>query len=36
MAPGMNGYQTYRQIKAVLPEQKAIIASGFPPIKMSD
>jgi len=29
MAPGMNGYQTYRQIKAVLPEQKAIIASGF-------
>ncbi|MFK5926690.1 MAG: transporter substrate-binding domain-containing protein [Desulfuromusa sp.] len=29
MEPGMNGYQTYRQIKGFCPEQKALIASGF-------
>ena len=29
MEPGMNGYQTYRKIKEFLPEQKALIASGF-------
>ncbi len=29
MEPGMNGHQTYQQIKMFLPEQKALIASGF-------
>jgi len=29
MNPGLNGRQTYEQILAVRPEQKAIIASGF-------
>lgn len=29
MDPGINGRQTYEQIIAVRPEQKAIIASGF-------
>jgi PAS domain S-box-containing protein len=29
MEPGMDGLDTYRQILAVHPEQKAIIASGF-------
>ncbi len=29
MEPGMNGYQTYKQIKEFCPEQKALIASGF-------
>ncbi|WP_028584173.1 hybrid sensor histidine kinase/response regulator [Desulfogranum mediterraneum] len=29
MPPGMNGYQTYREICRLYPGQKAIIASGF-------
>lgn len=29
MEPGINGYETYRRIKAFRPEQKAVIASGF-------
>jgi PAS domain S-box-containing protein len=29
MDPGMNGYETYRQIIKMYPGQKAIIASGF-------
>jgi signal transduction histidine kinase/CheY-like chemotaxis protein len=29
MEPGINGHQTYQQIKIFLPEQKALIASGF-------
>ncbi len=29
MEPGINGYQTYKEISALYPGQKAIIASGF-------
>ena len=29
MAEGLNGYQTFREIKKVNPYQKAVIASGF-------
>ena len=29
MEPGINGYQTYKEILKLHPEQKAIIASGF-------
>ncbi|MCF6186841.1 MAG: response regulator [Desulfobulbaceae bacterium] len=29
MDPGINGRQTFEQILAVQPEQKAIITSGF-------
>jgi CheY-like chemotaxis protein len=29
MAPGIDGYETFRQIKTVRPDQKAIIASGY-------
>jgi len=29
MEPGMNGYQTFKKIKATHPQQKALIASGF-------
>lgn len=29
MAPGMNGLQTYKKIIAILPGQKAVIASGY-------
>jgi len=29
MDPGMNGHQTYKEIRKLYPEQKAIIASGF-------
>ncbi len=29
MEPGIDGYETFRRIKAVRPEQKAIIASGY-------
>jgi len=29
MPPGMNGLQTYKQILAIHPNQKAVIASGF-------
>jgi len=29
MNPGMNGYQTYKEILKLYPEQKAIIVSGF-------
>ena len=29
MAPGIDGYETYRRIAAIRPEQKAIIASGY-------
>ncbi len=29
MDPGMNGYQTYKEITKIHPDQKAIIASGF-------
>lgn len=29
MDPGLNGYQTYKQIKSFLPDQKALISSGF-------
>ena len=30
MEPGINGYQTYKEITKMYPDQKAIIASGFP------
>ena len=29
MPPGIDGYETYRRIKEINPEQKAVIASGF-------
>ena len=29
MAPGMNGYETYKELIKLCPRQKAIIASGF-------
>lgn len=29
MEPGINGYQTYKEIHSIYPGQKAIIASGF-------
>ena len=29
MDPGIDGYETYRQIRGIRPEQKAIIASGY-------
>ncbi len=29
MEPGMNGYQTYKEILKLYPNQKAIVASGF-------
>ena len=29
MEPGLSGYQTFKQIKATHPHQKALIASGF-------
>ncbi|MGA6924568.1 MAG: PAS domain S-box protein, partial [Desulfosarcina sp.] len=29
MPPGMNGLETYREILAVVPRQKAVIASGY-------
>ncbi len=29
MEPGMDGLETYRQVIAINPKQKAIIASGF-------
>lgn len=29
MEPGMNGYETYREIIKIYPEQKAVIVSGF-------
>ena len=29
MDPGINGYQTYKEISSIYPGQKAIIASGF-------
>jgi len=29
MDPGLNGYQTYEQVKSFLPDQKALISSGF-------
>jgi CheY-like chemotaxis protein len=29
MEPGIDGYETFRRIKAVRPDQKAIIASGY-------
>ena len=29
MDPGMNGYQTYKEILRLYPDQKVIIASGF-------
>jgi len=29
MAPGIDGYETYRQILEIRPHQKAIIVSGF-------
>jgi PAS domain S-box-containing protein len=29
MVPGMNGYETYREIIKLHPDQKAVIASGF-------
>ena len=30
MAPGIDGLETYRQARAIRPEQKAIIVSGCP------
>ena len=29
MEPGLNGYQTYKEISELHPGQKAIIVSGF-------
>ena len=29
MEPGINGYETYREISKIYPEQKAVIVSGF-------
>ena len=29
MEPGINGYQTFKEIKTLRPQQKALIASGF-------
>ncbi|MCI5209365.1 MAG: hybrid sensor histidine kinase/response regulator [Candidatus Electrothrix sp. ATG2] len=29
MEPGMNGYETYREIIKIYPDQKALIVSGF-------
>lgn len=29
MDPGMDGLETYRQVLAIRPDQKVIIASGF-------
>lgn len=29
MEPGMSGYETFKKIKTFLPDQKAVIASGF-------
>ncbi|MBW2410696.1 MAG: response regulator [Deltaproteobacteria bacterium] len=29
MEPGIDGYETYRRIRNIRPEQKAIIASGY-------
>ncbi len=29
MEPGMNGYETYKQICEICPEMKAVVASGF-------
>ena len=29
MPPGMNGLETYRQILNIVPDQKAVIASGY-------
>lgn len=29
MEPGINGYQTYKKIKQIKPDQKAIITSGY-------
>jgi len=29
MEPGLSGYETYKKIKAFLPNQKALITSGF-------
>ncbi len=29
MPPGMNGYQTYKKVLEIHPDQKAVIASGF-------
>ncbi len=31
MEPGMNGFETFKAVKAFLPRQKALIASGFSP-----
>ncbi|WP_457577450.1 response regulator [Desulfomarina sp.] len=29
MEPGINGYETYKEILKIVPDQKAIVASGF-------
>ena len=29
LKPGMNGYQTYKNIRELLPNQKALITNGF-------
>ncbi|MBI9084452.1 MAG: PAS domain S-box protein [Desulfobacterales bacterium] len=34
MPPGINGLQTYKEILRVVPEQKAVIASGFAETEM--
>ncbi|MGB3212784.1 MAG: response regulator [Desulforhopalus sp.] len=29
MDPGMNGYETFKEIRQIIPNQKAVVASGF-------
>jgi len=29
MEPGMNGYETFREIRQIVPNQKAVVATGF-------
>jgi CheY-like chemotaxis protein len=29
MPGGMNGFETYKKIRAIVPDQKAVVASGY-------